>query len=124
QNLFFSPSFWTLLLFLWFSSLCWSDRHQYHFVNEVKTWTEAQLYCREHYTDLATVDGEEDENALVAAVTAGYSGLVWIGLYSSLGSWAWSFDNSRFYGPGEENFRKWSDNQPIHLGGNLSKMAG
>ncbi|KAI4880214.1 hypothetical protein NFI96_018741 [Prochilodus magdalenae] len=66
------------------------SRH-YYFVNESKTWSEAQRYCRENYTDLATVDNKEEMVQLKAAVDPTYSGAMWIGLYrGSQRSWGWS----------------------------------
>ncbi|XP_017347479.2 macrophage mannose receptor 1 [Ictalurus punctatus] len=84
-----------------------SVSHQYYFVNEYKTWTEAQRYCRENYTDLATIDNMEEMNTLLNTVNGSYTGLAWIGLYDDLDSWKWSLDDDAFYKEGEREFRGW-----------------
>uniref|UniRef100_A0A672MWL3 C-type lectin domain-containing protein n=1 Tax=Sinocyclocheilus grahami TaxID=75366 RepID=A0A672MWL3_SINGR len=65
------------------SRLFWSSSglsRPYHYINAAMSWPEAQSYCRERFTDLATVDSMDDVNRLVNKVDAGYSGSVWIGL--------------------------------------------
>ncbi|XP_059204126.1 perlucin-like [Centropristis striata] len=49
------------------------------------------------------------------AATAGFSSNTWIGLYE--GSWSWSLSDTSFYGPGEEEFRRWDSQQPDNSGG-------
>ena len=63
----------------------------YYFVNERKTWPEAQAYCRANYTDLATVETMEEMVQLKAAIDPTYNGALWIGLQRrSPRRWGWS----------------------------------
>eukprot|EP00064_Thunnus_orientalis_P007685 superscaffoldBa00000868_g7707 len=72
------------------------------------TWTEAQTYCRETYTDLATIENTEDMNQLINTVSsAGYNSQVWIGLYRVI-DWKWS---DGYRGSGAE-YRNWDSNEP------------
>ncbi|XP_078137184.1 uncharacterized protein LOC144537378 isoform X2 [Sander vitreus] len=95
---------------------------QYHFVYEQKNMTEAKSYCREKYTDLATVDNMEDVKTLNnmadsrKMVYPGYQTYyyyrAWIGLYDDEDSWRWSLTNTSFYKPGETEFRRWQTGKP------------
>jgi len=67
------------------------------------TWPEAQSYCREHHTDLASVRNMED-NARLSTVINGE--FVWIGL--SRDGWKWS-DGS------DSSFRNWNPNELVGL---------
>ncbi|KAI4886338.1 hypothetical protein NFI96_010912 [Prochilodus magdalenae] len=88
-----SSALYVLLLFsaLWTLSLC--GTRQFHLVNEQKTWTEAQSYCREKFTDLATIESQQEMDALIA-VLIGTGGHFWIGLRQTVQqdsrSWTWS----------------------------------
>uniref|UniRef100_A0AAR2KVG9 C-type lectin domain-containing protein n=1 Tax=Pygocentrus nattereri TaxID=42514 RepID=A0AAR2KVG9_PYGNA len=102
-----------------FSCCIWHScvNHRYHFVYEKKTWTEAQRYCRENYTDLATIDNMEEMNRLVNTANGRYSGLAWIGLYDDLDSWRWSLDDESLYKENVTNFRNWYIQKPVNWGG-------
>ncbi|XP_078140656.1 C-type mannose receptor 2-like [Centroberyx gerrardi] len=93
---------------------------QYHLVEEGKNWTEAQSYCREKFTDLATVDNQEDMAKLNEILGRHYKGIVWIGLYDDINSWRWSLENKSYYSEEEAEFRMWGGNEPDNLYNNES----
>uniref|UniRef100_A0A3Q4GGN4 C-type lectin domain-containing protein n=1 Tax=Neolamprologus brichardi TaxID=32507 RepID=A0A3Q4GGN4_NEOBR len=62
----------------------------YHYVDDAKTWTEAQSYCKQTHTDLASIENTEEMKQLNSTVSpAAHSSELWIGLYSQI-SWRWS----------------------------------
>ncbi|XDV19500.1 hypothetical protein PO909_024965 [Leuciscus waleckii] len=67
-------------------------------------WANAQKHCRLHYTDLATVDDQEDHDQLLEKVRLGHA---WLGLIrtKSSGPYAWS-DQSN------STFTKWAPGKP------------
>ncbi|XP_075946606.1 uncharacterized protein LOC142948447 [Anarhichas minor] len=60
-------------------------RETFVLINNTMTWTEAQSYCREHHTDLASVRNMEEIQKVQNLVPYGD---VWIGL--SRDGWKWS----------------------------------
>ncbi|XP_062283203.1 uncharacterized protein LOC133987778 [Scomber scombrus] len=88
-------------------------QHQYHFVYEVKNMTEAQSYCRDKYTDLATIDDMEDVKTLTDMMDLNKMVLdedgqatAWIGLYHDVNSWRWSDRDA------EVEFTNWAEGEP------------
>ncbi|KAL6491143.1 hypothetical protein MHYP_G00014880 [Metynnis hypsauchen] len=104
-----SSALYLVLLFsaLWTPSFC--GTRQFHVVNEKKTWTDAQKHCREKFTDLATIENQEEMNA-VKAVLNGKTDDFWIGMRQKVEqnttSWIWSDGSNSSYrdwNPGEPN---------------------
>ncbi|XP_022622545.1 macrophage mannose receptor 1-like [Seriola dumerili] len=103
------------------SALCAVSSHaarQYHFVYEEKNMKEARSYCREKYTDLATIDNMEEMNILNAAVDLNQmvnsSYLAWIGLYEDVNSWRWSLSDRSL---GQAEYRNWAPKEPNNENG-------
>ncbi|XP_044038973.1 C-type mannose receptor 2-like isoform X2 [Siniperca chuatsi] len=86
--------------------ICFRDgmKDQYVLVTEEKSWSEAQIYCRQHHTDLVSVrsaaENQEVRNRLQSNTSVQEA---WIGLHRD--SWKW-LDGSTSL------FRQWWDGQP------------
>lgn len=75
-----------------------------HYVSIKMTWSDARTYCREHYTDLSSINNQEEEDALLQLSSLEeYS---WIGLYNDdHDTWKWSGGtNASFF-----NWTKWNN---------------
>uniref|UniRef100_A0A4W6E8A3 C-type lectin domain-containing protein n=1 Tax=Lates calcarifer TaxID=8187 RepID=A0A4W6E8A3_LATCA len=78
----------------------------YVLVSMMQTWKEAQAYCRQYHTDLASVENAEENEALRSLIT---TGLVWTGLYRV--PWTWSDKSS-------SNFTNWYPGEPDNVNNN------
>ncbi|KAI4887591.1 hypothetical protein NFI96_032416, partial [Prochilodus magdalenae] len=108
-------------MFLFLPAVCEVSAHvphQYVFVSESKTWTEAQNYCRQTYTDLATINTMEEMKKLNATLKDKPSSSVWIGLSrGGTGKWLWSLADGGFYSEGGA-YRNWASGEPNNAGRN------
>ncbi|XP_036452767.1 C-type mannose receptor 2-like isoform X2 [Colossoma macropomum] len=123
-----SSALYLILLFsaLWTLSFC--GTRQFHVVNVNKNWTDAQKYCKEKFTDLVTIESQEEMDALTALLN-GKTGHFWIGLRQKENAdntrlqgaaagpptggvnrcWIWS-DGSNF------SYSNWNSNEPNNPG--------
>ncbi|CAI5670028.1 unnamed protein product [Oreochromis niloticus] len=80
---------------------------EYHFVNQLKTWTEAQSYC----TYLVTIYNS-NINQLLVTMAQNIDNCAWIGLYDDRYSWKWSMEGKLFYVGSTHEFLIWANGQP------------
>nr|XP_055057962.1 secretory phospholipase A2 receptor-like [Misgurnus anguillicaudatus] len=104
------------LLVIALCSVSECSQRRYHHININMTWTEAQRYCRENYTDLATVNNMNDMNELMnkvknSSVKKNNDVSVWIGLQkTSVYKWKWSMGHTVNY----ENWKNGESNNQNH----------
>ncbi|XP_051566320.1 L-selectin-like [Myxocyprinus asiaticus] len=101
-----------LILFVLSPCVC-SLPHMFYYVPVPTSWLDAQTYCRQHYTDLATIDDKTDVYELVKTVPKDFKGkYIWIGLYRMSGTspWIWSDQSKSIFG-------WWASGQPNNYNG-------
>lgn len=78
------------------------------------SFADAQKYCRERYTDLASVHNAEDLKKLKAILHRRLN--VWIGLHADTEAWRWSQRTRPFYNPLTKpavfGYRNWATGEP------------
>ncbi|KAL2078887.1 hypothetical protein ACEWY4_024631 [Coilia grayii] len=101
-----------------FHFICYNGRdstHPYVLIEVEKNWRDAQRYCRENHTDLASVRNQTENTQIQNTInqtpntTDNY---VWIGLFRD--AWEWSDGSSssfRHWGPGEPNYGSSNQNE-------------
>uniref|UniRef100_A0AAV2LXI0 C-type lectin domain-containing protein n=1 Tax=Knipowitschia caucasica TaxID=637954 RepID=A0AAV2LXI0_KNICA len=54
---------------------------RYHFIETTKTWDDAVLYCRSHYTDLAMIQSGSESTSVSSLLSSKSEPCIWIGLH-------------------------------------------
>ncbi|KAG5261240.1 hypothetical protein AALO_G00301610 [Alosa alosa] len=75
--------------------ICYDEKEsaaKYILISEPKSWNDAQEYCREHHTDLASSRNQEENRWLASSSD---NRTVWIGLFRD--TWKWSDQSKTRY---------------------------
>uniref|UniRef100_A0A673HG96 C-type lectin domain-containing protein n=1 Tax=Sinocyclocheilus rhinocerous TaxID=307959 RepID=A0A673HG96_9TELE len=88
------------------SQRCSEKSKMFVYVSSPVNWTNAQKYCRQRYSDLATTDDQTDHGD-------GFKYDMWIGLYQANAYSPWVFSDGS-----KSLFRPWYSAQPNNAGGN------
>uniref|UniRef100_A0A8C6M244 C-type lectin domain-containing protein n=1 Tax=Nothobranchius furzeri TaxID=105023 RepID=A0A8C6M244_NOTFU len=89
--------------------------HEYLYVGAQRSWSEAQRYCRDRHTDLATVSNMADMKRLISE-SSGNRNEAWIGLRDQTGAnrtWYWSLPGVEF----NDSQTNWHSGEPSDAGG-------
>ncbi|XP_040909653.1 C-type mannose receptor 2-like [Toxotes jaculatrix] len=100
---------WFVLALSGLSAVSTSIFSEYHYVRESMSWSEAQSYCRNEFTDLASVAHQYDNSRLLRVIQV-LGKFAWIGLYDDLTTWRWALGFEDFNN--NTDFSYWYSNEP------------
>ncbi|XP_027034994.2 lymphocyte antigen 75-like [Tachysurus fulvidraco] len=104
----------TVLLFTAVVPLILSVPRKYYLIQQGKTWSAAQAYCRATHIDLAVITSYKDLVQLQnEAQRQHFSSSAWIGLYNYYDAWLWSYGSEPL-----GSFTMWITSEPNNYGGN------
>nr|XP_055045992.1 macrophage mannose receptor 1-like [Misgurnus anguillicaudatus] len=90
------------------SFICYNESSKgFIIVTSNKTWRAAQVFCRQHYTDLTSVRNQIENDEIQKIMNNKKISEVWIGLFRD--SWEWSDES-------DSTFRYWFSGQPDNYG--------
>lgn len=91
-------------------SLLGNIPHKYDLIMTLRSWPDAQNYCRTVYTDVATVTSANDWLRLnTVAANKNLTTFAWVGLYDDYTSWRWSLDGTQLK---DLPYTNWQPGQP------------
>ncbi|XP_055074193.1 macrophage mannose receptor 1-like [Misgurnus anguillicaudatus] len=100
-----------ILSFSGLLSVALCKHREFILIKQLKTWTDAQTYCKINHLDLATIQTAEDQtNVHEVALNNTFTSVAWIGLYNDIKSWRWSYQDESL------NFTKWYLGEPDNYG--------
>nr|XP_055046077.1 uncharacterized protein LOC129431987 isoform X1 [Misgurnus anguillicaudatus] len=100
------------LLFSGFWMFIQSISNKFLFIQENKTWDDAQAYCKKYHIDLATIASSEDQTSLQEAVSPALPPLAWTGLGQSNNSWWWKYHGVNVTVGWKVSLSFWKPGQP------------
>ncbi|XP_017320444.1 putative C-type lectin domain family 20 member A [Ictalurus punctatus] len=97
-----------ILFFTGVVPLVLSVSRKYYLIQQGKTWSDAQAYCRAEHTDLAIIESNDDMVRLQNEIQRQqFSSSAWIGLYNDINSWYWSLGHEPL-----GSMRPWATGEP------------
>ncbi|XP_037399326.1 C-type mannose receptor 2-like [Pygocentrus nattereri] len=98
-----------------FPFICYERKNStYILIKEAKSWYDAQVYCRERYTDLVSVRSQTENQQILDSAKTSVNNSLWIGLFYN--SWKWADQSASL-------FRYWASAQPDNRDGNQNCTA-
>lgn len=89
--------------------------HKYHLISSLKTWPNAQQYCRKNFDDLATIASDSDYARIKKQIIKDrVSSFIWLGMYNDVNSWRWSYNEISLK---DTTLSKWAEYEPANIGG-------